>query len=187
MFSPTHRPIHNNVNTHKRHRHPRTGRDSNSAIPASEGPQTHALERAATEICDVYINLKYLVKGMRQVIGLRTRGTGYDLQHKMSCTQLPSFHKSNSVHGLEVFFRSQQFQLFKTFLQVIKPEGSITCWQEFATFPYLQPYDSSPRPPKLFKVHFSIILLSMPSSLIRFSHQTTGCISLLPDACHMHH
>ena len=49
-------------------------------------------------------------------------------------------------------------------LQVIKPEGSIPCSQESATFPCLQPYESSPRPPKLFKLHFSIILLSMSSS-----------------------
>ena len=75
----------------------------------------------------------------------------------------------------------------------MQPEGSLPHSQVPASWPCPEPDQSSPFLPSHFlKIHFNIIVPSMPGSSKwslspKFPHQNSACTSLLPHICFMLH
>jgi len=71
-----------------------------------------------------------------------------------------------------------------------KPEGSLPCSQQAATYPCLESEKSLPHPPILIKMHSNITLIqkfrsSKATPPFRFSHYKPARLSALPHTCHM--
>jgi hypothetical protein len=65
----------------------------------------------------------------------------------------------------------------------MKPEGSLPHSQQPATFPYPEPYQSSPCPPSHFlKIHFNVILPSFrPKVVIMLLQTPQERVRLIPN------
>jgi hypothetical protein len=78
------------------------------------------------------------------------------------------------------------YKLVKKFPTFYGNQTFTTAFTTVRTNPYPEPEQSSPCPQSHFpKIHFNIILPSTPGSFkwslsLRFPHENTGCISLLP-------